>query len=47
VHGTIWIIEQLLNQKIIQKTQAKGCFNAMKDKGRRLPWSDVDKLLNR
>lgn len=47
VHGTIWIIEQLLNQKIIQKSRAKVSFDAMKDKDRRLPWGDVDKLLNR
>lgn len=47
LHGTIWIVEQLLNQKIIQKSQAKGSFNAMKDKRRRLPWGDVDKLLKR
>lgn len=47
VHGTIWIIEELLNQKIIQQSQAKGSFDAMKVKGSRLPWGDVEKLLNR
>jgi predicted nucleic acid-binding protein len=47
VHGTIWIVEELLNQKMIQQSQAKGSFNAMKIKGSRLPWEDVDKLLNR
>jgi len=47
VHGTIWIIEELLNQKIIHQSQAKGSFDAMKVKGSRLPWGDVDKLLNR
>jgi predicted nucleic acid-binding protein len=47
VHGTLWIIEELLNQKIIQQSQAKGSFDAMKVKGSRLPWGDVDKLLNR
>ena len=47
VHGTIWIIEELLNQKIIQQSQAKGSFDAMKVKGSRLPWGDVDKLLNK
>ncbi len=47
VHGTIWIIEELLNQKIIQQSQAKGSFDAMKVKGRRLPWGEVEKLLNR
>jgi len=46
VHGTIWVIEELLNQKIIQQPQAKVSFDAMKIKGSRLPWGDVDKLLN-
>lgn len=47
VHGTIWIVEQLLKQKIIQQPQAKGSFDTMRDKGSRLPWGDVEKLLNR
>lgn len=47
VHGTLWIIEELLNRKFIHKSQAKGSFDAMKVKGSRLPWGDVDKLLNR
>lgn len=47
VHGTLWIIEELLNQKIIQQSQAKWSFDAMKVKGSRLPWGDIDKLLNR
>lgn len=46
VHGTLWVVEQLLNQKIIQQSQAQGSFKAMKLKGSRLPWTDVDKLLN-
>lgn len=47
VHGTIWIIEELLNQKIISQAQAKRSFDAMRLKGSRLPWGDVEKLLNR
>ena len=47
VHGTIWIIEKLLNQKIIQQPQAKSSFDSMKVNGSRLPWGDVDKLLIR
>lgn len=47
VHGTLWIIEELLNQKIIEHSQAKSSFDAMKVKGSRLPWGDVDKLLNK
>lgn len=47
VHGTLWIIEELLNQKIIQQSQAKGSFDAMKVKGSRLPWGNVEKLLSK
>jgi predicted nucleic acid-binding protein len=47
VHGTIWIVEQLLNQKLIQQTQARASFEIMRAKGSRLPWVDVDKLLNK
>ena len=47
VHGTIWIIEELLNQKLIQQFQAKSGFDSMKAKGSRLPWGDVEKLLNK
>lgn len=47
VHGTIWIIEELLNQKIITQAQARGSFDSMKAKGSRLPWGDVEKLLTK
>lgn len=47
VYGTIWIIEELLNKKIIQQSQAKGSFDAMRVEGSRLPWRDAEKLLSR
>jgi len=47
VHGTLWIIEELLNQKMIQQSQAKGSFDVMRVKGSRLPWGDVEKLLGK
>lgn len=47
VHGTVWIIEELLKQKLIQQTQAKGSFDVMKAKGSRLPWGEVEKMLNK
>ena len=46
VHGTIWIIEQLLKQRLIQVHKAKTSFDTMKATGSRLPWGDVDKLVN-
>jgi len=47
VHGTIWIVEKLLDQKLIQHPQAKVSFDTMKVNGSRLPWGEVEKLLNK
>ena len=47
VHGTLWIVEELLNQKLIGKAQAKNSFDLMRVKGSRFPWGDVEKLLNK
>ena len=45
--GMLWIIEKLLNRKMIQQPQAKGSFDAMRIKGSRLPWGDVEELLSK
>ena len=47
VHGTIWIVEQLVNQKLIQFQKAKTSLDIMRAKGSRLPWTDADILLNK
>ncbi len=46
VHGTIWILEKLLEKKLIDQNQARHSVNQMKNKGSRLPWGEVDKLLD-
>ena len=38
VYGTIWIVERLIQRKIIDIHQAETAFNRMKDSKRRLPW---------
>jgi predicted nucleic acid-binding protein len=45
VHGILWVVEQLLNEKLIGQAEAKASFDSMKEKGSRLPWIDVEKLL--
>ncbi len=45
VHGTIWIVEQMLIMKIIDFNQAKNSFEEMKSKGRWLPWHECEKVL--
>jgi predicted nucleic acid-binding protein len=47
VHGTVWIVEQLLNHKLIQPHRARASFDTMKAKGSRLPWVEADKLLKK
>ena len=40
-------IEELLNYKLLKQVQARNSFDSMKAKGSRLPWGDVEKLLNK
>ena len=36
--GTIWVIEHLIEHKIITKQRALSAYQTMQEKGRRLPW---------
>jgi predicted nucleic acid-binding protein len=45
VHGTVWIVEKLLEQKLILQQQARASFTSMQVKNSRLPWGDIEKLL--
>lgn len=45
VHGTIWLVNQMLQDKKISVDVAQVAFQRMRDSGSRLPWSEVDKLL--
>ncbi len=45
VHGTIWIVEQLLTRKLIEHQTARNGFESMKNQESRLPWDAVEKLL--
>lgn len=47
VHGTIWLVEQMLQGEKITVAVARVAFQRMKDAGSRLPWSEVEKILNR
>jgi len=47
VHGTIWLVEQMLQGEKITVDVARVAFQQMKDAGSRLPWSEVEKILNR
>ena len=47
VHGTIWLVGEMLREKIIHPTVAHIAFQKMKNAGSRLPWDEVDKLLGK
>lgn len=47
VHGTLWIVEELLKAKLVEQSQARNSFDSMKTKGSRLPWCDAEKLLSK
>lgn len=43
--GTIWLIEQMIEQRLISISEARQAFQLMKNAGSRLPWNDAEKLL--
>lgn len=45
VHGTLWLIEQMVRARTITVRQAESGYAKMRDAGRRLPWADVDQQL--
>lgn len=45
VHGTIWLVEQMIIQKKITVEAAKVSFQRMQTSGSRLPWNKIDNLL--
>jgi predicted nucleic acid-binding protein len=47
VHGTIWLVEQMLIGEKITVDVARVAFQQMKDDGSRLPWIKVEKILSK
>lgn len=45
VHGTIWLVEQMVINQLISTDVAKIAFLKMKRSGSRLPWNEVARLL--
>lgn len=39
VHGTLWVVNGLLEHQLITPETARAAYQKMKAKGRRLPWS--------
>lgn len=47
VHGTIWLVERMLDEKLLDITQARAAFDRMRERGRRLPWDAAREMLHR
>lgn len=45
VHGTIWIVEELVRQRLINSSQAQEAYEKMQAAGRRLPWAEARRRL--
>lgn len=46
VHGTLWLVEQIVNVGLIKSKRARQAYNAMRKAGRRLPWEEVEQQLH-
>ncbi len=46
VHGTIWLVEQMLEYKKISLEVARLALQRMRDSGSRLPWKEFEKFLD-
>lgn len=46
VNGTIWLIEQMVHQGLIDVEQARLAYQKMCDAGRRLPWAIAHAILD-
>jgi hypothetical protein len=43
--GTIWVLENLVRNAVIDAQSALDSLEKMKQSGRRLPWNDADRIL--
>lgn len=44
-HGTIWLVETMVKQRIIQVNVAINAYQQMRNKGSRLPWEEAKQRL--
>lgn len=47
VHGTVWLVEHFLQQRLVDGGRAKDCYERMRRDGSRLPWAEVNEQLAR
>lgn len=47
VHGTLWVVAQLLEAGLLNAEQARDAYQRMRQAGRRLPWKEVEDQLRK
>lgn len=47
VHGTLWLVEQMIRQNKITIGVAREGFQLMREFGSRLPWGEIERMLRR
>lgn len=45
VKGTLWLMEEMINNKLINYEITKSAYDSMRAEGRRLPWDMIKKQL--
>lgn len=45
VHGTIWLVGQMVEARVIVARRAEAAYHKMRQAGRRLPWNEVEQQL--
>lgn len=45
IRGTLWLVDQLVQKKIISVAAARTSYKKMRDAGSRLPWAEAEKRL--
>jgi predicted nucleic acid-binding protein len=47
VHGTLWLLDHVAARGAISADGLRGAYQTMRDRGRRLPWAEVNRRLLR
>ena len=45
VKGTLWLMQEMINKKLINYETTKAAYDSMRAEGRRLPWDKIEKQL--
>lgn len=45
VHGTLWLVDQMIREQKITVEIARASFQRMKNSGSHLPWDEIEKML--